>query len=189
MIEFIFSILAAVIVIPLIFYVPLGLTKRGKWYVAVGTLLIGLAGNGLTALLVQWQAIMLIILFSLITGLIVERKNWLYSDSEAINSLDNLAILTGSPATDDALPKLVNSSTASVDMKVEEPISEIYGIHSSKSNFGNDESTMLDHQQENAMGDSVDSKQGYLSDIEKMLDFQQKSSDEEDELWDYIEAK
>lgn len=189
MIEFFFSILAAVIVIPLIVYIPLGLTKRGKWYVAVGTLIIGLTGTGLTALLVQWQAILLTILFSVIVGFITERKNGIYKGPEAIRILDNQEMITVKPSPVEAIPKLVNSFTASDDMKDEEPISELYGIHSSELKSGNEESDLLAHQQEDAIGESSDSKQGYLSDIEKMLDFQQKSNDVEDELWDYIEAK
>lgn len=187
MIEFFFSILAAVIVIPLIVYIPLGLTKRGKWYVAVGTLIIGLIGTGLTALLVQWQAILLIILFSIIVGLITEGKSGIYKGPEAIKILNNQETLDPDPL--EATPKLVNSFTASDDMKDEEPISELYGIHSSKLKSENEESDLLAQQQEDAMGESLDSKQGYLSDIEKMLDFQQKNNDAEDELWDYIEAK
>ncbi|MBT2693060.1 hypothetical protein [Bacillus sp. ISL-55] len=183
MIEFFFSILAAAIVIPLIVYIPLGLTKRGKWYVAVGTLLIGLIGTGLTALLVQWQAILLIILFSIIVGLITERKKGIYKSPEAIKILNNQEMITVNPAPVETRPKLVNSFTASDDMKDEEPISGI------KLKLENEESDLLAHQQEDAMGESSDSKQGYLSDIEKMLDFQQKSNDAEEESWDYIEAK
>jgi hypothetical protein len=189
MIEFFFSILAAVIVIPLILYMPLGLTKRGKWYVVVGTLIIGLIGTGSTALLVQWQAILLIILFSIIAGFITERKTGIYKEPEAVKSFNIQETIIGTPAADDATPKLIYSSTASVDMKDKEPINELYGAHSSKLKFENDESALLDLQQEDAIGYSSDSKQGYLSDIEKMLDFQQKSNDVVDESWDYIEAK
>ncbi|MBT2681649.1 hypothetical protein J7E38_22060 [Bacillus sp. ISL-35] len=189
MIEFFFSILAAVIVIPLIVYIPLGLTKRGKWYVVVGTLIIGLIGTGLTALLVQWQAILLIILFSVIVGLITERKSGIYNGPEAINILNNQEMITENSAPVEPTPKLVNSFTAFDDMKDEDPISELYGMHSSELKSENEESDLLSRQQEDAKGESSDSKQGYLSDIEKMLDFQQKSNDSEDELWEYIEAK
>jgi hypothetical protein len=189
MIEFFFSILAAVIVIPLILYLPLGLTTRGKWYVAVGTLIIGLTGTGSTVLLDQWQAILLIVLFSVIAGLITERKSGIYKGPEAIKILNKQEMNTVNPAPVEATPKLANSFTASDDMKDEEPISELYGIHSSKLKSENEESDLTAHQQEDAMGETSDSKQGYLSDIEKMLDFQQKSKDAEDEFWDYIEAK
>jgi hypothetical protein len=189
MIEFFFSILAAVIVIPLIIYFPLGLTKRGKWYVAVGTLIIGLTGTGSTVLLDQWQAILLIVLFSVIAGLITERKSGIYKGPEANNILNNQEMITVNPAPVEAAPNIVNSFTASDDMEDEEPISGLYGPHSSELKSENEESDLLAHQQEEARGKSSDSKQGYLSDIEEMLAFQQKSNDAEDELWDYIEAK
>jgi hypothetical protein len=189
MIKFFFSILATVIVIPLIVFIPFGLTKRGKWYVAVGALMIGLIGTGLTAFLVQWQAILLIIFFSVMVGLITERKSGIYKGPEAIRILDNQEMITVNTAPDEATPKLANSFAASDDMKDEKPLSKLYGIHFSKLISENEESNLLVDQQEGAMGGSLDSKQGYLSDIEKMLDFQQKSNYVEDELWDYIEAK
>ncbi|MCM3663826.1 hypothetical protein M3204_05390 [Mesobacillus subterraneus] len=176
MIEVFFLMLAAVIVFPLIIFLPLGLTKRGKWYAAIGALLIGVLGVGAGELLVYWQAILLMLLFSILIGFLAEKQSGIYGNAEAINNHENV---TGAPALVEVISQSVNTDSfhkndkehtidlpdpRKIQPKIEEDID------------------FIERQQEVEIEDTPVTLQGYLNDIEKMLDFQQKSTDEEHEL-------
>jgi hypothetical protein len=186
MIEFFFSMLAAVIVFPLIIFLPLGLTKRGKWYVAAGALIIGTLGIFAGELLVYWQAILLILIVSILTGFLAEKQSGIYRNAESIYNLENV---TGVASSFEVTSRSFNSLTDFVQ--------KINGDHTNvlpeprliQPKIEEEEIDFLERQQESVIEGSPFSHQGYLNDIEEMLDFQQKSNDEEHELWDYIDAR
>jgi hypothetical protein len=186
MIEFFFSMLAAVIVFPLVIFLPLGLTKRGKWYVAAGALIIGMLGIFAGELLVYWQAILLIVIVSTLTGFLAEKQSGIYRNAESINNHENV---TGVPAPIEVTSRSFNSLTDFVQKIDDEHTKDLPEPNLFQPKIEEEDIDFLERQQESVLEDSPVSHQGYLNDIEKMLDFQQKSNDEEHELWDYIEAR
>jgi hypothetical protein len=186
MIEFFFSMLAAVIVFPLVSFLPLGLTKRGKWYVAAGALMIGMLGIFAGELLVYWQAILLILIVSILTGFLAEKQSGIYRNAESINNHEND---TGVPAPFDVTSRFFNSPTGFIQKIDDEHTKNQPEPRLIQTKIEEEDIYFLERQQESVIEDSPVTQQGYLNDIEKMLDFQQKSNDEEHELWDYIEAR
>jgi hypothetical protein len=74
LISFLFTALAFLILIPVLLFLPLGLTRRGAWTVAFASLLFGSFGLLAKAVFPLWQVVLLLLLLTAASTYLLDRK-------------------------------------------------------------------------------------------------------------------
>lgn len=96
MVTFAFALASLVFIIPAVYFIPSGLTKKGKMYVIVVSILLGMFGLTAKELFSEWQAT-LILLLLLLTGtyLAHNKITGLFHTGEETGALSAVIMETG----------------------------------------------------------------------------------------------
>lgn len=96
MVTFTFALASLVFIIPAVYFIPSGLTKKGKMYVIVVSILLGMFGLTAKELFSEWQAA-LILLLLLLTGtyLAHNKITGLFHTGEETGALSAVIMETG----------------------------------------------------------------------------------------------
>ncbi|TFI49380.1 hypothetical protein E4O93_02995 [Diaphorobacter sp. DS2] len=96
MVTFTFALASLVFIVPAVYFIPSGLTKKGKMYVIVVSILLGMFGLTAKELFSEWQAA-LILLLLLLTGtyLAHNKITGLFHTGEETGALSAVIMETG----------------------------------------------------------------------------------------------